>query len=1156
MRITSFIISLLLLTSPLFAAISTTINNIDNNFDNPQALYPVDLDQDGDIDIVGIATNADNTVDIAWWANNGSETFTEYAIDTTFNGAAALTIADIDQDGDMDVLAASDTGNEIAWWQNDGTPATGAWTKRSIDNAFAGANSIFVIDLDRDGNLDVLSTAGGATDDICWWENDGTPATVTATDWTKYTIDNNFDGANSVFAIDMDKDGDPDVLATANTADDVAWWQNDGTPATVTATDWANKYTIDNDFDGANSIYAVDMDKDGDIDVLAAADQGDDVSWWVNDGTPAGDTWTEWVIDGAFDEAASIYIADLDFDGDLDVAAAAHTADDVSWWVNDGTPANNTWTEHAIKTDFDGAGFVYVTDLDQDGDMDVLATADTDDDLSWWKNTANLESGNIGFTAELKLNDYFNGASSVSAGDIDRDGNIDIAATAIFADDLIWWESDSTPSDGGWIERVIESNFDGATDNAIVDLDRDGDLDIVAIAQNADELAWWQNNGSQAFTKISIATGLNGANSVFATDLDTDGNLDLIATVGLDDDLIWWENDGTPGDGGWTKTTIDADLNGAKDVFAIDLDTDGDMDILACANIDNDVAWWENDGSEGFTKRKIDDNFNGAESVKAADIDIDGDMDVVACAYNGSTITWWANDGSPTDGGWQKYTIDGNANGASDIAIIDIDQDGDLDIVGSLKLGDDITWWESDGSPADGWTEHIVDSNFDGAASIFALDLDRDGDIDLIGASESGDDISWWPNGGAAAVITPSAGDAATPSISVDFSTLSVSTSESVPGSAVSELGIDEPAEAKEEVQEVDVRCFIATAAYGTPLTEEIERLCEFRDRYLLTTTPGKALVWLYYRVSPPLAKVISANPLIKCATRRFLRFLLNIVIVPNACASEEFTVGTITLSPPEQYVVVEEIKTKKQRLYSKADFEKKLEKEKQEFKLLQEILINTIEYRYKPISGKQKFISKDFELVELNQQKAILKKDYIEPAAAKEDVPEDTEEVPVIEAPEEKLVEEKPKTRPSAKRLVASLFLKIETKKTADKEWEVMLPTVLEATANFGEVLTLVTKKITDLIDPEKQAELHFKSSISKGVLGPDGLLIKSLNSRLRENFGLKDGDIIKSVNGKSLTTIHGIASLFSTYTGAPQSATIKILRDEDELTHTYYIK
>lgn len=71
-----------------------------------------------------------------------------------------------------------------------------------------------------------------------------------------------------------------------------------------------------------------------------------------------------------------------------------------------------------------------------------------------------------------------------------------------------------------------------------------------------------------------------------------------------------------------------------------------------------------------------------------------------------------------------------------------------------------------------------------------------------------------------------------------------------------------------EEVEEAVGGCFIATAAYGTPMAEEIEILREFRDEYMLTNVVGQAFVDLYYRVSPPMADFITEHASLKQMVR------------------------------------------------------------------------------------------------------------------------------------------------------------------------------------------------------------------------------------------------------------------------------------------------
>ena len=1139
-----------------FADISTTTTPVDQNFIGAQALYAIDFDLDGDIDIIGAGANGN---EVAWWENDGAENFTKWSIDAAFNDANSVFAFDIDQDGDIDVLATSGNGNTVAWWENDGNPLQNNWAAQwNVDAAFNGANSVSAVDVDFDGDIDVIATA--VTDnDVAWWENDGNPR---QNNWAaQWTIDAAFNGANSIFAIDMDIDGDIDMLATAGVDNDVSWWENDGNPR---QNNWVNQWDIDANFNGANAVFAIDMDIDGDIDVLATAQNDNDVSWWENNGNPRRNAWTKFTIDGTFNGAESIYVKDLDFDGDIDVMAAAGTANDISWWENDGNPHQNNWTENAINLNFNGASFVFPTDLDSDGDFDIIGAADLANDIAWWENDEDLESGNIGFSTEYAIEDFFNGASSVTAIDLDIDGDIDVIGTADIADDLIWWENDNTPTDGGWVEHTINSSFDGACCNVTVDLDRDGDIDIVAAASNDDEVAWWDNDGSETFTKRSVDASFNGANSVFVIDLDTDGDLDIVATAGQADDLAWYASDGTPGDGGWTKTVIDNNFNGAAAVFCIDLDIDGDMDILGAANIDDDVAWWDNDGAEGFTKRTIDSSFNGAVSVKAGDLDADGDLDVIACAYNVNTVNWYANDGTPGDGGWTEYTIVGDARGVSDIKVLDFDLDGDIDVVGSLKVDDAVAWWENDGTPLDGgWTEHVIDSDFNGAVSVFPIDLDIDGDIDILGAAETGDDITWWENGGADAVVTPSEDEAgATAFIAVDFTVLPTSTAEvttALPG------GETEAVET-EVGQEVDVKCFIATAAYGTHLARDIKRLCQFRDNYLLKNRLGKRLVNTYYKISPPIAKIISESAFLRRITRSFIKLLLKVLPVAGTAAAAEdsrtaseddgvFTVGTITLSPPEDYVVVEDLKTGKKRLYKKSEYQKA---KTEEAKPLQTISIEAIEYRYRPVKGGVKFISEGFELVELKGAKAVLKKDYIETPIDEgplEELDEEPEEE-IVEILEETEEEEKEDEEITAKRLLGSLFFKIESKKISDHEWEIGLPSTLNAAANFSNVLSIVMEKLDKLLEPEKSTKIYLKSSIGKGVLGPDGLLIEDFNSRLRVKCGIEEDDLIKMVNGRSITTIQDVASVFAGFSGEAQTVTVRLVRDEEELTLTYYIR
>ena len=86
-------------------------------------------------------------------------------------------------------------------------------------------------------------------------------------------------------------------------------------------------------------------------------------------------------------------------------------------------------------------------------------------------------------------------------------------------------------------------------------------------------------------------------------------------------------------------STVAANSDGAKSVYAADMDNDGDMDILGAAAHDNSITWWENDGAQNFSEHIIDASFRYANSVYAADVDSDGDMDVLGAALVDDDIT-------------------------------------------------------------------------------------------------------------------------------------------------------------------------------------------------------------------------------------------------------------------------------------------------------------------------------------------------------------------------------------------------------------------------------------------------------------------------------------------------------------------------------------
>ena len=133
--------------------------------------------------------------------------------------------------------------------------------------------------------------------------------------------------------------------------------------------------------------------------------------------------------------------------------------------------------------------------------------------------------------------------------------------------------------------------------------------------------------------------------------------------------------------------TITTDADGAYSVFAVDVDGDGDMDVLSASSNDDKIAWYENDGSENFTAHVITTSADGAASIYAVDVDSDDDMDVLSASFFDDKIAWYEN--ISCDSGF--IGIEGQCYWVQDIQFLkDLIANSDLNIE-PLDLGTQ-TW--------------------------------------------------------------------------------------------------------------------------------------------------------------------------------------------------------------------------------------------------------------------------------------------------------------------------------------------------------------------------------------------------------------------------------------------------------------------------------
>jgi len=676
-------------------------------------VHTADLDGDGDMDVLGASSWDDK---IAWYENDGSQNFITHVISTDANGANEIYASDIDGDGDMDLLSTSYFDDKIVWYENDGDQNFDAHV---ITIEADGVESVYIIDIDNDSDMDVLSASG---DDgmIAWYENDGDQ------NFIAHVITTNAIFAREVYASDVDGDGDTDVLSASSSDDKVAWYENDGNQNFTTN-------IITTEADGAQSVRTADIDGDGDMDVISSSFVDDKIAWYelkpatfkLVSTTPTHAT-NHYNISGTitleFDEAIEgTSIADniiihgaqtglvpgtysgqgtttITFTPEEpykpgeqivvtitaglrstfgSILSQPHTFE---FWAETG---NNSEpydvTTHIITTDADGALDVHVSDIDSDGDMDVLSASSIDDKIAWYEN-----DGNQSFTTHIITSDA-DGARSVYATDIDGDGDMDVLSASNNDDKIAWYENNGNQS---FTTHIITTDADGALDVHVSDIDSDGDMDVLSASPNDDKVIWHENDGNQNFVTHIITMEADGVWSVQATDIDSDGDLDILSASRDDNEIAWYKNDGNLN---FTSNIITNVAYGVRDVRAIDLDDDNDIDILSASYNDNKIAWYENDGNQNFNTHIITLDAFDATSLYITDINGDGHMDVLSSSREDDKIAWYKNDGNQN---FIVQNITSNANWASSVFAADMDDDGNIDVLSASYVDDKIAWYE------------------------------------------------------------------------------------------------------------------------------------------------------------------------------------------------------------------------------------------------------------------------------------------------------------------------------------------------------------------------------------------------------------------------------------------------------------------------------
>lgn len=347
------------------------------------------------------------------------------------------------------------------------------------------------------------------------------------------------------------------------------------------------------------------------------------------------------------DGAKGVFTADIDSDGDLDIISTAEFDDKVSWFENiDGFGAFGP--EQIINETLHAAYGIYVSDIDNDSFSDIIIAAKghnaNDGKVYWIRNLDGL--GNFGEPQIIST--LVQGPLSVFAADIDGDNNLDVVSASFTDNKVAWYKNEDGLGNFG-PQQIIDTQALSVRQVFVADLDGDSDMDVIGAAAAADEVIWYENTdglGSYGAPQI-ISNNVNGVINVYASDIDGDNDLDVFATSPSDGKVVWFENlDGLGSFG--NEQLIAKDLFGVRGLSIVDIDNDSDLDVLyvyTTSNPNGAIAWSENLNSLGLFDEPqiINTQLLGAVLSYPSDLDNDGDQDVISVSSSDDKVAWYEN---------------------------------------------------------------------------------------------------------------------------------------------------------------------------------------------------------------------------------------------------------------------------------------------------------------------------------------------------------------------------------------------------------------------------------------------------------------------------------------------------------------------------------
>ena len=337
---------------------------------------------------------------------------------------------------------------------------------------------------------------------------------------------------------DLDNDGRPDGLAGfASPNQGIVWYRS---PHSGTLSDKWDRFVITPTGICYEDLIVFDVNGDGANDVIASIDGG--ITWFENPlghgGDPTKDPWVAHLIDPVAEGENNFIMVDMDGDGQVDIVTPH------SVYFRSGPDA---WQKVDYNINFRGVSLLDIGS--GKGSINIVGTdPNAPFSFAWFENPR--ETGGDARTgkwiehtigASYPCNDapscFGDGSvANLATGDLNGDGRMDLVTVqsegypVIPPGGLIWWEAPADRRNGAWIKHTVDAGFDSPHNVWVADIDKNGTLDIVVAQQEQSKerrIAILFNDGKGNFSMQILSN--TGSHNPFLTNINGDGWLDLFS---------------------------------------------------------------------------------------------------------------------------------------------------------------------------------------------------------------------------------------------------------------------------------------------------------------------------------------------------------------------------------------------------------------------------------------------------------------------------------------------------------------------------------------------------------------------------------------------------------------------------------------------------